>query len=541
MKKPLSTLLVALVLSITSCGYNPNYIDVYNHQYDDLKVSELEGVYSNYTYKDCDKNSFYTEVGYPFSYSPSVGDVNYIVVPVWFTDSKECISLSYRDKVREDIRKAYFGTEDETGWESVKTYYNKDSFGKLNIGGVVTEWYNTNRPVSYYASNGYNTQELLSEVYKWVVNNNKVDDITKYDSDKDGFLDGLILIYGYHNQQTIRYIKQDWADRSNLWAYTSSMMNKAYKNVEKPGPNFYFWSSYDFMYGNGDYTLTRTGKSRYGAGDTSNMDVDAHTFIHEAGHLFGLNDYYDYAGKHSYSLGFSMQDYNVGGHDPYSRFALGWAKAIVPTETVKINLPLMEEDGTFVLLSPKYNNSAFDEYLALELYSPTGLNELDSEYRYQNAYPQGPQSVGIRLWHVDSRLVHITKYNMFTYNIGAYELTTNPTSGIILDATSNTTYIEKDDTGRATDYAGSYDYKQLTVIRNGYRQIDAAGEPVEELERYEVLLEEDLFKQGDYFSFHNYRGQFVEGESLNNGLDLGWNFYVDKITSDSATITLIKK
>ena len=173
MKKPLSTLLVALVLSITSCGYNPNYIDVYNHQYDDLKVSELEGVYSNYTYKDCDKNSFYTEVGYPFSYSPSIGDVNYIVVPVWFTDSKECISLSYRDKVREDIRKAYFGTEDETGWESVKTYYNKDSFGKLNIGGVVTDWYNTNRSVSYYANNGYNTQELLSEVYRWVVNNNK--------------------------------------------------------------------------------------------------------------------------------------------------------------------------------------------------------------------------------------------------------------------------------------------------------------------------------------------------------------------------------
>ena len=46
MKKPLSTLLAAVLLSITSCGYmNPNYIDAYNHQYDDFIGIELDDNY----------------------------------------------------------------------------------------------------------------------------------------------------------------------------------------------------------------------------------------------------------------------------------------------------------------------------------------------------------------------------------------------------------------------------------------------------------------------------------------------------------------
>ena len=539
MKKKLQALFITILLSITGCGFNPNYVDKYNHQYDDLEVSQLESVYSNYTYKDFDKNNFYTELGWPFSYTPSIGEVNYIVVPLWFTDSKECIALSSREKVREDIQKSFFGTESDTGWESVSTYYYKDSFEKLNLDGVVTEWYETNKSISNYFTDGNATQTLVKEVYDWIVNNNKVDDLTKYDADSDGFLDGLVLVYGYHNANTIRYIKQDYKDRSNLWAYTSSTMNAKNKNVEQPGPNIFFWTSYDFMYGSEDYTATRTGKSKYGAGDTSNVSVDTHTFIHETGHMFGLNDYYDYAGEHSYSLGFSMQDYDVGAHDPFSRFSLGWAKAIVPTETVKVALPLMEESGTFVLLTPEYNNSAFDEYLALELYSPTGLNELDSENHYLNYYPKGPLKVGVRLWHVDSRLIHITKYNMFTFNVKSYELTSNPTLGTALHATSNTTYNGKNK-DRTSDYAGSYDYKQLTVIRNNYKQINSFGIPVEEEARPEVLLESDLFYQGDYFSFHNYRAQFVNGEALNSERNLGWNFYIDKITSDYATITLIK-
>ncbi len=542
MKKRFQTLFIAITMSVTGCTiYNPNYIDVYNHQYDDLEVSSITPKYSKYTYKDYDKNSFYGELGYPVSYSPSVGDVNFIVVPVWFTDSTDCIAKTSRSKVREDIEKAYFGISDDTGWESVSSYYYKDSFEKLNLSGIVTDWYECGYPSSSFYTNSYATSQLVINAYNWILSKNVIEDITKYDSDHDGFLDGLVLVYGYHDYSVIGRTSSSHKNAGNLWAYTSWIMNSKYKNVEQPGPSSFFWSSYDFMYDDGKYTQSRTGKSSYGTGDNTIMTIDPHTFIHETGHMFGLPDYYDYSGEHSYSLGFSMQDYNVGAHDPYSRFSLGWASAIVPTETTKINLPLMEESGTFVLLSPEYHDSAFDEYLALELYSPTGLNEFDSENQYLQHYPAGPQKVGVRLWHVDSRIISVKKYNMFTGSINRYELTTNPNDGKVEAATSNTTYVEGKDERPAYDYAGSYDYKQLKVIRNSYKLLDIYGDYIDTEERPEVLLQDDLFLEGDYFSLHNYREQFVEGNYLNSLEELGWDFYIDKITDKNATITLIKK
>lgn len=545
MKKRFQTLFIAITMSVTGCGrpLNPNYIDEYNHQYDDLKVSEVEAKYSEYTYKDIDKNHFYTSLGYPFSFSPSIGNVNYIVVPVWFTDSTDFISLESRDNVREDIEKAYFGTEEDTGWESVSTFYKKDSFGKLNIGGVVTDWFECGRPSSYFYESTGSADQTVYDVYNWILENNIISDLTIYDADKDGFLDGLVLVYAYHNKSTLYRETGKWIDSDNLWAYTYWTLDRRFKNVDRPGPDTFFWSSYDFMYGDSYKTQTRTGKSKYGAGDTSHLKLDSHTFIHETGHMLGLPDYYDYSGIHSYSLGFSMQDYNVGGHDPYSRFSLGWAKAIVPTETVKVNLPLMEESGTFILLSPHYQNSAFDEYIILELYSPTGLNSFDSTYQYFGGYPKGPNKVGIRLWHVDSRLVDVIKYSSNTLKYKEYNIVAAPTDGMVIDyATNNSTYVKGQYGNRSVKYAGKHEYVQLQGLRRNYMLLDLNGELIDEDDfRQETLMESDLFIEGDYFSLHNYREQFVEENYLNSLEKLGWDFYIDKITDKNATITLIKK
>ena len=53
--------------------------------------------------------------------------------------------------MRQNIQKAFFGTESETGWESLKSYYSESSYGKLNIDGTVTNWYTPKNNEAYYA------------------------------------------------------------------------------------------------------------------------------------------------------------------------------------------------------------------------------------------------------------------------------------------------------------------------------------------------------------------------------------------------------
>ena len=65
---------------------------------------------------------------------------------------------------------------------------------------------------------------------------------------------------------------------------------------------------------------------------------------------------YDY-GWNSYTFAgaFSMQDHNVGGHDPFSMMALGWVDPYVPTESSTITLQPFESSGDVILLSPNFS------------------------------------------------------------------------------------------------------------------------------------------------------------------------------------------
>ena len=539
--------IIVTTMTLLACNQepaplDPNRVDVYNHAYDNLKISEIEGKYSTHTYKDYSRYSMYTYLGYPSSYTPSVGNAKILVVPVWFNDSTEYIALDHRENVRDDIRKAYFGTEEETGWESVKTYYYKDSFGRLNIDGFVTDWYETNKNSSDYYSNYNSTQYLLYDVCNWAKEN--IEDYSSYDCDKDGFLDGLVLIYACYDQYGLYYVKNK-NNVDNMWAYTSRLLDQNQRSLINPGVNDFFWASYDFLYGTKTeaqraYVKERTGSGVYGTGDLTDCTVDSHTFIHETGHLFGLNDYYDYSGVASPALGFSMQDYNVGAHDPFSRFALGWAKAIIPTETCRIRVKPIEESGEFILLSPEFSGSAFGEYIALELFTPDGLNEHDCTYTYDGR-PHPNIKYGVRMWHVDSRLYRVDRVNSWTGVPTKGHMADNMEEGSIIDATANSTYLVGSN-NRAVNYAGSYDYKQLQVIRNGYEMYDEEGNLIEETTRRGYYItDDDFFQTGDYFTVHNYRSQFVEDEALNNGNELGWAIYFDEVSEEGMTVTCIKE
>ena len=347
---------------------------------------------------------------------------------------------------------------------------------------------------------------------------------TDFDSDHDGYLDGVMLIYGAPDQSALGDYQSD-----NLWAYTSWLGSTA--SPSYPRPNVFFWASYDFMYSSSD-AFDRTGKSNYGTGSTTNCAIDTHTFIHEMGHVLGLDDYYDYSGQFMPAGGFSMQDYNIGAHDPFSVMAYGWAKPYIVTDTAELVIETFQKSRDFILISPKWNayNSPFDEYILLELYSPTGLNQFDCDHKYRY-YGQGPNVTAIRMWHVDARLA------AFDSNYNPTVTTNINYPGIGVTTAFNNTYARSGTSNNRISVLGEKyaNHNLLQLIRNN---------TAETYRPNSFLSEASLFKTGTY-NLKDYATQFVYGSKgqFNNGESLDWTIDITlgETDNDSAAIIRITK
>ena len=471
------------------------------------------------TYKDYTENNYYR-----LSSCPSSGNVKLLVIPVWLTDSAKYIATSKKASVRNDINNIYFGTKTATGWHSVSSYYYEESGGALNISGTVSEWYDSGlntTTVGNYSSKS-TAKNVVKEATDWYFNNHPSDSRKNYDYDGDGYLDGVILIYAAPDCQAASAL----STCKNLWAYCFWVQDPA--SVFSPVVNVFFWASYDFIYGRSN-AFERTGGSYYN-GDTSHCVLDGHTYIHEMGHVLGLEDYYDYGGNHYEPAGgFSMQDCNVGGHDPFSSFALGWGKAYIPAESCEITLRSFQDSHEMILLTPEWNeyNSPFDEYLLLELYTPYGLNELDTKYQYGNAYPQGVNKIGVRLWHVDARLLRRDLDNPV--------FTSNARIGNVVTGFLNTYYHDSNDYEMMCEaYAFNHSYGELNLLQLIRNDTSANYHPTS------LLRERDLFLQGHSFSMETFFRQFYNGNLLNSNKALGWSFNVKEISTNESGETFAK-
>ncbi len=469
-----------------------------------------------YDYQDYASNSV---IGLDFC--PSKGDVNILVIPLWFTDSSDYItSTQHKNNVRADIEAAFNKQGTELGWYSLSSYYKEESKGALNVTATVSNWYECGQSSSVYSRNSNNTYKMVKTASDWFFATTGENRST-YDSDSNGFLDAVILVYGCPD-----YASLGSANDTNLWAYTSWLTNESYRNVSNPGPNVLMWASYDFMYSE-NRAYVRAG-SYYGRGVNDYTSIDSHTFIHEMGHVFGLEDYYDYSdNQYTPAGGFSMQDYNIGGHDPYSVISLGWGKPIIPTESAIVKINDFQSSHDVILLANHDVTSPFDEYMLLELYTPTGLNELDAKHQY-GSYPKGPAYPAIRLWHVDARLLYIYSSTYYSDR----DLTDNPKTdeGLVIHAFSNS--YSKDTGSPLASLNSKYlDYNILQLIRD---RVQSSTRPTD------TVSNGTLFQVGRTYEQSAYSKQFVKGDKMNDGEELGWKFTVDEISKNSATISLYK-
>lgn len=349
--------------------------------------------YATTTYVDTDgsvKNlsmqTLYTNMGAPHL-DPSE-EQHVMVVPFGFTDDN--LQSVQTEENRQKIETTFFGTEEEIaaigGWTSVAEYYNKSSFGKaLFKGKVLPTWVvYEGTSTAFYNSNGQNMGVSAAEYCRqWYISEYAKDGhgalgadaepITYFDQNGDGFIDLIWIVYSHP------YVN---GDSGGWWAYVTYTGNLG--NVRQP-------------------TVKTLGFASIGFMQQAYNGYDPHTFIHETGHTYGLDDYYDYTASWAPMAGIDMMDHNIGDHNAFSKFSLGWLAPLVVDDSAMITLyPTTTTGNCFILPSPNYNGTAFDEYFMVELMAPVGLAEKDYKTSYQGTV--GFSSPGIRILHVDARV-----------------------------------------------------------------------------------------------------------------------------------------
>lgn len=409
-KRILSLLSLTLVFPLSGCFFlHPSNVEIIIHDFlssnqenDDSKTysyvtkTNYQTVSESGNYKTSNLTNKNIGLGYGYHYLPSTGDVKLLVIPIATQD------YGFSSEEIQRIQDGFFGESSDTGWESVSSFYKKSSGGKLNITGSVSKIVKLNRTKdqllsaqkSYSANNKNYTDAILTTALDALNRNNM--DLSQYDSDSDGYIDAVWMVYAC-----------PYESGSDLfWAYTTwTSDTTSFDNVRA---STYSWASVDFL----------TEKDYGGFPEKA----DAHTFIHETGHMMGLDDYYSYDNdmRTNYDApagGVDMMDLNIIDHDAYSKYLLNWYKPFVLTDEYiqankgTITLQSFEDTGSSILIpimkdgNNVYNGTPLDEYLILQYYTPTGLNQSDSEGYYPN--PRGYRAYtesGVLVYHVNASI-----------------------------------------------------------------------------------------------------------------------------------------
>lgn len=475
---------------------------------------KLEKTHLAYTYQDVCSNYYRTS-----NAIPNQGEPELLILPIYFNDSSDFIPIDKKDVVKSDLEKAFFGTKEDVGFESVSSYYSALSCEKCKLKGTVSNWLNIDESYrNYFYDESKTTTLVTNAVDKYFSESNDIR--SRYDLDKNGFLDGVVLIYAGPDSDNLS--KDEKA--GNLWAYTNWISTTS--DVNSPKVCSFMWASYDFMYSKSTANEKLGNECASGDSTNSKLILDTHVFIHEVGHMFGLVDYYDYSYKYSPAGAFSMQDHNIGSHDPYSVMALGWCDPYIPTKSCTITLNTFQSSRDCIVLSNSWNdiNSPFDEYLLVEFYSPDGLNQFDHEHAYQNIRATGADECGIRLWHVDARLVYDTYKDPSKFTCDP-KIKNSRVMHMMSNTYGGSTYAR----GYTTPLGNAYtNYNILQLIRN---------EETMDYQPHYAFDNLSLFKNGKKFTMNTFGKQFVNKAKLNSNKVLGWNFSVE-IADNQAIIHL---
>ena len=303
---------------------------------------------------------------------PSTGSPKVLVLLVDFAEYPRSTenTVSY-------VKRQMFGagTAANKPYESLTNYYQRSSYGKLNIQGDVLGWYRAKYGRRYYSSlgDGAGQEALIKEVIEYY--DSLGQDFSQYDSDGDGAIDALF----------IKWTGPDRGWSSFWWAYQTSYASPDLV-VDGKHVGSYVWS----WIANPGYD----GSTRY------QPQVD----IHETGHLLGLPDLYDYDGNKRNRLGpdggvggLDMMDGNWGDHNAFSKAMLGWLTPQVVgmrgSSSIRTLAPSGSSPDAVLIMPGADGNNIFSEFFIAQ-YRKRGVGNDPLDY----------PADGLTIWHVDATL-----------------------------------------------------------------------------------------------------------------------------------------
>lgn len=481
---------------------------------DDIEVVDAEFDGELGYYKQNDLSIVASDLSYP----EATGDLKTLIIPFNLSDK-----TAWKSSEIDVLNELFFdNTPNISGntilsYPSFKEYYETASFNQLSMSGLVTSAYNSGvRSSAVNNDSSYNTLfTLLKNAVSWAQKQYPNEDWDKYDTNNDGYVDNVHLISNYS------VTNSEWG--IPLWPH---MAQTGFNPVQ------------------GELTI-----NTYTVSAKNTSQSDAYTTIHEQGHVFGLDDYYNYSEENSSAdyVGYAdMQSGNIFDWNSFSKLEIGWVKPYVVNgelDTTTITIDAAATSGDCILIPADHstwNGSAYDEYFLIELFNTSLGNNLYNKSDYNSSIGRYGESLsyGVRLYHVDARLWELySQYN----NDSGKEI---PDAETLNDGNTNkwNVYPGPNNSYNAEDYASKCptkweDFKLLTLIQKGAGNEFGTGSR-------NFLTDDDLFTTGDKFTFSKYKHYLSKKGKTVTTMDNGETFPYEidfvSVTSSKATVTIKK-
>ena len=202
--------------------------------------------------------------------SPVVGERRALIILMQYSDVK-------MQKTQNDFDRLFNeqGYQDDGAYGSVYDYYDKVSYGQLQLKCDVLGPYTSSRNMSYYGSNSSRTggdtnpKALFDEAIRFAIQEVNLQD---YDSDNDGYVDNVHIIFAGYGEEA-------GASANAIWSHEMT-----FRPESIGGMLIDHYSCSPELRGNSGNGISRIGAP-----------------CHEIGHALGAMDFYDV-------------DYQAGGY-----------------------------------------------------------------------------------------------------------------------------------------------------------------------------------------------------------------------------------
>ena len=282
----------------------------------------------------------------------SIGSPKILALLIDFNDHAHVNSAT-------DINDMLFGDGNAAQFplESLKDYYDRSSYGLLDIGGSTLGWYTTSYDRSTIPTTDAGRDGLIKEALNHY--DSLGHDFSQYDNDGDGDIDYFVVM---------------WAGPDTGWGT--------------------FWWGYQPGWSDPSYTLDGKKLTKYSWQWESNSPA---VVIHETGHALGLPDLYDYdplVGPGTGVGGFDIMD-GTGDHNCFHKWLLDWLTPMVISggkQTLMLNPTATSADA--VLIWPGVSTGdIFSEFFMVQNRQDVGNDA---------AFWFAPD--GLSIWHIDATL-----------------------------------------------------------------------------------------------------------------------------------------